>query len=108
MRGLKIAVVVMGIMLVVGFAALIVAVAYRMSHPRTPEPTHPQQPVAGQAFVAAPVELPPGGRIEAMATSADRLVLDILLPDGNRQLLILDPTTGRRIGTIPLHATPRD
>jgi len=33
-------------------------------------------------------------------------VLDILLPDGGRQLLVLDLTTGARLGVIELRATP--
>ena len=36
----------------------------------------------------------------------ERLVVDIVLPDGTRQLLILDLTTGRRLGTIPLRTAP--
>src|SRR4051794_25572412 len=90
-RGLKTAVVVMGIMLVVGFVALIAAIAYRMSHPRVPsEPTTPSRP-----FSAPALDLPLGAHIEAMTVGADRLVLNLLLRDGGRQLLILDLSTGR-------------
>ena len=37
---------------------------------------------------------------------ADRLVLHIMLPDGDRQLLVLDLASGRRLGTIPLRVAP--
>ena len=41
-----------------------------------------------------------------MSVGSDRLVLDILLPDGNRRLMIIDPATGRLIGAIPLRTAP--
>ena len=98
-RGLKIAVVVMGVMLVVGVVVLIGAIAARVSH-KTAEPA--PRPV----FTAEPIELPAGARIESMTAGTDRLVLDVLLADGTRQLLILDLASGRRIGTIPLRTAP--
>ena len=102
MRALKILVVVMGVMLVVGFVGLIVAVTERISKKDAPQPTAR----AGQPFTAAPVDLPRGARIESMAVGADRLVLDLVLPDGERLLLVIDLATGRNLGTIPLHAAP--
>jgi Family of unknown function (DUF6476) len=98
-RGLKIAVIVMGVLLIVGVVVLIGAIAGRVSH-KTAEP--PSQPV----FTAEPIELPAGARIESMTAGSDRLVLDVLLADGTRQLVILDLATGRRIGTIPLRTAP--
>jgi len=41
-----------------------------------------------------------------MAVGPDRLVLDVVLADGTRQLLILDLVTGRRLGTVPLRTAP--
>ena len=34
------------------------------------------------------------------------LILDLLLADGTRQLLIIDLATGQRLGTIPLRIAP--
>ena len=98
-RGLKIAVVVMGIMFVVGVIVLVAAIAARVSH-KTPEPATRAE------FVAPPIDLPAGSHIEAMTAGPDRLVVDLLLADGTRQLLILDLATGRRLGTIPLRTAP--
>jgi hypothetical protein len=95
MRGLKILVTVMGVLLVVGFAALVAAVAVRLSH-RAPAP------VPAIAFTAPPVTLPPGAHIERMSTGPDRIVLAIALPDGTKQFLVIDLQTGRLLGTIPL------
>ena len=55
-------------------------------------------------FSAAPIGLPPGARLEAVSVGTDRFVLDVVLPDGNRQLLIIDLATGRQLGTVPLRA----
>jgi len=98
-RALRIAVVVMGVVLVVGVVVLIGAIAARISH-------KPSEPAAKPSFVGEPVDLPAGARIEAMTAGADRLVIDLLLADGTRQLLILDLATGRRVGTIPLRTGP--
>jgi hypothetical protein len=95
---LKLLVIVMGVMLVAGVAVLIVVIAGRASQKAAVTGAPP--------FAAAPIELPPGARIEAMSTGSDRLVIDLILADGNRQLLVLDLATGRRIGTIPLRTAP--
>ena len=93
----------MGIMLVGGFVALIISIAYMTKHRETTSPV----PATTRAPYAAPaIELPAGARIEAMALGADRLVLNIITPDGNRELLVLDLASGRRLGTIPLRAAP--
>ncbi|MBV9015251.1 MAG: hypothetical protein JO213_01920 [Alphaproteobacteria bacterium] len=98
-RGLKIAVIVMGVMLIVGVVVLIGAIGARVSHKSAEPPSRP-------AFAADPIELPAGARIESMTAGSDRLVLDVLLADGTRQLLILDLASGRRLGTIPLRTAP--
>ena len=89
----------MGVMLVVGFAALILAIATRVSH-RGTDTAAPRQPPA------TPIDIPRGARVEAMTTAPDRLILDFVLPDGNREILIIDLATGARIGTIELRARP--
>ena len=97
MRALKILVIVMGVMLVIGFAALIAAIAIRASH-RKPEPP------AGHLVAENSFEIPRGARVEAMTTAPDRLILDFVLPDGNRQIVVIDLTTGARVGIIQLHS----
>jgi hypothetical protein len=99
MRGLKILVVVMGIMLVAGFAVLMAAIAGRVSRSGF-------APTAARAFTAAAIDIPRGARIEAMTTAADRLVLGLALPDGGRQLVVIDMATGARLGTIELRTAP--
>jgi hypothetical protein len=99
MRALKILVVVMGVMLVVGFAALVVVIAGRVSG-GGPAAT------AAHGFAAPPIDIPRGARIEAMTVGPDRLILALALPDGGRQLVVVDLTKGTRLGTIELHPVP--
>ena len=98
MRALKILVVVMGVMILAGVATLIVVISGRL--PRGGAGT------SSPPFAASPIELPAGARIETMTTSADRLVIDLVLPDGNRRLVIIDLATGRFLGAIPLRTAP--
>ena len=93
LRLLKILVTVMGVMLVIGVVALAAAIAARMSR---------HAPPPGSTFTAPPIALPAGGKIEALSTGPDRIVLDVALPDGTTQLLVIDLQTGRLLGTIPL------
>lgn len=99
MRGLKILVAVMGIMLVVGFAVLVGAIAGRMSRSGS-------APTAARPLVASAIDIPRGARIEAMTAGADRLVVALELPEGSRQLVIIDLVTGTRLGMIELQASP--
>jgi len=94
MRALKTLVVVMGIMLIGGFAALVAVIAGRLSHYSPP-----------RSFATA-IDIPRGARIEGIATGADRLVLDVVLPEGSRQLLVIDLTTGVRLGIVELRTIP--
>ena len=99
MRALKILVVVMGVMLVVGFAALIAVIAGRVSRGGP-------SPVAARGFFGSSIEIPLGARIEAMTAGPDRVIVALMLPGGGRQLLVIDLATGARIGSIELHPTP--
>jgi hypothetical protein len=98
MRGLKILVVVMGVMLIAGFAALVAGIALKVSRGGS-------APVSSRPF-ATSVDIPRGARVEAMTAGTDRLVLELALPDGGRQLVIIDLATGARLGAIELHAAP--
>jgi len=41
-----------------------------------------------------------------MTVGTDRLVLELVLPQGGRQLVVVDLATGARLGTIELRAAP--
>ena len=105
MRALKTLVVVMGVMLVVGFVALVIAIAERVSNKGARHAAAPAAPT--QAVTAPTIDLPTGAHIETMTAGSDRLVLDIALSGGEHRLLILDLATGRTLLTVPLHTAPQ-
>jgi len=96
MRALKILVVVMGVMLIGGFTFLVAVVASRL----------PRGASVPRSFAATAIDIPRDARIEAMTAGADRLVLELVLPEGRRQLVVVDLATGARLGTIELRAPP--
>jgi hypothetical protein len=63
-------------------------------------------PTAARPLVASAIDIPRGARIEAMTVGADRLVVALELPEGSRQLVIIDLLTGTRLGMIELQASP--
>jgi hypothetical protein len=98
MRALKVMVVVMALMIVAGIAVLAVTIANRMATSRGG--------AVPQSFTAPSIDLPAGARIETMAVGPDRAVLDLMLKDGGRELLVIDLATGKKLGTVPLRSVP--
>jgi hypothetical protein len=96
MRALKILVIVMGVMLIGGFALLVAVIAGRLSHGSS----------VPHSFAATAIDIPRDARIGAMTVGTDRLVLELVLPEGGRQLVVVDLGTGARLGTIELRAPP--
>jgi hypothetical protein len=96
MRALKTLVVVMGIMLIGGFAVLVAVIIGRVSRGGAPP----------RSFSPTAIDIPRGARIESMTAATDRLILDLALPDDGRQLVVIDLVTGTRLGTIELRAAP--
>ena len=99
MPALKILVIVMAVMILAGFSAIVIVIAGRL-------PRSGPGAAAPLPFAAAPIELPAAARIETMSVGSGRLVLEIVLPNGDRRLEIIDLATGRPLGTIPLHTAP--
>ena len=97
MRALTGFVIVMGVVIIIGFGVVAAVIAGRMS--RGARPT-------GSAAATSPLptslDLPRGARIEAMTTAPNRLILQLALPDGNDELVVLDLATGARLGIIEL------
>lgn len=96
MRALKILVVVMGVILIGGFAILVATIAGRLS----------RSGIAPHSFAATAIDIPRDARIGAIAAGTDRLILELVLPEGQRQLVVIDLATGARLGTIDLRAPP--
>jgi hypothetical protein len=91
MAALKVLVVVLGLLIVVGIAAIIYGVATRLDLK-----SGASAPVAGR------IALPAGGKIVDMTAAGDRLVLRVALPDATERLLVVDLAHGRQIGALEL------
>ena len=127
MRLLKTLVVVMGVILVLGFGALIYIIGSRINAPKPPAPAAsiavpPAQPEAAPQPAARPAPalgealpplftpnfgeqtlvLPPGARISDFSTGGGRVVLRVILADQSQQLVVVDLNTGALIGTITI------
>lgn len=123
MRLLKTLVIVMGVILVLGFGALIYIIGTRIAAPKpgpaanvvippapAPQAEQPPKPapVVGDALppVFAPgfgeqtLVLPPGARISDFSAGGGRAVLRVILADQTQQLVVVDLNTGALIGTI--------
>jgi hypothetical protein len=98
MRALKLLVVVMGVLLVGGTAALIIAIIDRASH----RAATPPAPVAGRGFDRTVIDLPAGARVLGSEAVGDRLAVRIALAEGGEALILIDPRSGARLGTIEL------
>ena len=98
MRALKILVTVLGIVIIVGFGVVAAVIAGRLARREPAGIAHP--------FEAGALTIPHGARIEAMTASSNRLILDLALPGGGRDIIVIDLVTGTRLGTIELHPEP--
>jgi hypothetical protein len=102
-RGLKIAVIVMGILLVGGFAFVMAAIVYQASRLGDKKV---QASAPGQTSLPAEVSglaLPPGATIAAMALDGDRLALHLQTSTG-QEIAVIDVTTGTVLSRIKIDA----
>jgi uncharacterized protein DUF6476 len=96
---LQILVVVLGVILIAGFAAVIGRIVYLALQPvqetATPKVTTPAPATTSTTLFRneAAISLPAGAKIEHMAVSADTLAIHYRNADG-QGILIVDPATG--------------
>jgi uncharacterized membrane protein len=93
-RWLVVAVIVMGLLLVVGVFAVGSEISRRLSTPK-PAPSV----TAAQPFTQK-IELPAGAQVISMTTVGDRLVVQVENQAGLTSAYIVDPRTGTLLGTI--------
>ncbi|HZT19029.1 MAG TPA: DUF6476 family protein [Dongiaceae bacterium] len=96
MQGLKILVVVLGVLILVGLAVVIVTIASRLKGPAGARP----------GFGAASLLLPKGCRVVEMTPAGARLALRLGEGPDCQLILFLDPETGREAGRLSLLAQP--
>jgi hypothetical protein len=124
MRWLKTLVIGMGALIVIGLTVVIVKVAQQAGEPAqsvaiSPAPPGPpvigapapfvigapapvSMPVAAKRLGDISVAIPAGAAAEGLVTDAGRLIVRLRLADGRAALLLIDATTGKKLGMITL------
>jgi|SRR5665811_139020 len=100
-RVLKIVVIVMGILLVGGFAFVMAAIVYQAS--RLGEKTSGAPPPAAVSAPQAELVIPGDATITSMALDGDRLALHLQTETGS-EIAVIDVTTGKVLSRISLKA----
>lgn len=98
MRFLKVAVVVMGVLIVLGTTTLVVVAIHRLSA----VPAGAPAVAVGAAAGAAALDEPGGTRITAMAPVANGLALGLSGGGQGDRVVVIDPASGRVVERIGL------
>ena len=99
MRGLKVLVISMAILIVAGFVVLVSELGSRVSRLSSAG-------VNGAAPFAASLDAPEGSTVEGIAGVEGTLAVHIRWPDGTDRVYLVDPATGRHLGTVRPHEAP--
>jgi hypothetical protein len=97
MRALRLLVIVLGVLLVGGTLALVVAIIVR-----SPRPSESRPSDSVKLPYDAVVDLPAGAVVQSIQPAGDRVLLHLVLPSGRQQIVVLDASSGGRRGTIEL------
>lgn len=101
MRTLKAATIIMGILILVGTAVLVAVIIKRSTSPETAAgPQNAGLVPSGSAPYALAVQAPPGGRISGVSAVGSLLAISISGPQD--EVVVVDPATGRTVGSITL------
>jgi len=99
MRALKVLVVVMGVLLIAGFAVVVVTIIGRMTQRATPAAVSATHLTP---FGTTSVTLPADSLVMEVQGAGARILLRLDLKDGTEMLLVLDAATGTELGRIKL------
>ncbi len=107
--GLKITVIVLGVILVAGFIAMIGTVVYQLSHMKKKAPAVAESAVSAEhlpVFGEISVPIRQGERIARIQPSGERLFIELATVEGNSRLVVLDQATGKVLGSIDFPQQP--
>jgi hypothetical protein len=99
MRGLKLLVISLGVLLLAGIGALVAAIVWRVNHAGPLLTTRPA------ALAVQRIILPTGAKVVGTDVNGDRLVVRVNLPSGEVRVLVFDLATGDKLTTIELAPT---
>jgi hypothetical protein len=103
-RALKIAVIVMGVLLVAGFAFVLAAIVYQASRlGEKPEPAAAAvtAPMALPEGLASELPIPVGAEVTTLALDGDRLAVHLKSQAG-AEIAVIDLATGKVLSRIKL------
>ena len=100
-RVLKIAVIVMGVLLVAGFAFVLAAIVYQASRPAQDASVTAAQAVPGQGVVSIDLPVAAGTAVSAMSLDGNRLAVHLNGPAGP-EIAVIDLATGKVVAHVRL------
>jgi len=101
MRALKALVIGMGILILIGLAAVVVAVIQRAGDDGDDDPSTVRSGApAERGFGDVRVRLPPGAQVIGTSADGGRLIVHLRLAGGEARILVIDLATGKRLGAI--------
>lgn len=100
-RILKIAVIVMGVLLVGGFAFVLAAIVYQASHPAQDATLTGAQAVPGEGALSIDLPVPAGVAVTAMSLDGNRLAVHLAAPSGP-EIAVIDLATGEIVAHVRL------
>ena len=100
-RILKIAVIVMGILLVGGFAFVLAAIVYQASHPAQDVSPTAAQVVPGQGGLSIDLPVAAGAAVTTMSLDGNRLAVHLNGTSGP-EIAVIDLATGKAIARVRL------
>ena len=108
-RWLVVAVVVMGLLLVIGVVIVGTEVSRRLSSPKPAvAPAAAPSTASPDSAFRQKITLPPGSQVISMSAVGDRLIVQVENQEGLASAYVVDPRTGTLLGTIDfLPGAPR-
>lgn len=100
-RILKIAVIVMGVLLVGGFAFVLAAIVYQASRPAQDATLAGAQAVPGEGALSIDLPVPAGAAVTAMSLDGNRLAVQLAGPSGP-EIAVIDLATGQIVAHVRL------
>jgi hypothetical protein len=100
-RILKIAVIVMGVLLVGGFAFVVAVIVYQASHPAQDATLTGAQAVPGQGGLSIDLPVPAGAAVSAMSLDGNRLAVHLNGAVGP-EIVVIDLASGKVVAHVRL------
>jgi hypothetical protein len=100
-RILKIAVIVMGVLLVGGFAFVLAAIVYQASRPAQDAGVTATRVAPGQGGLNIDLPVPAGAAVSAMSLDGNRLAVHLNGPAGP-EIAVIDLATGNVVAHVKL------